>query len=342
MADNGDPFDLGPLTDDDDPPARDAQGRLTREARTYMEENKAVLFVDLLGFSRLTLKWPVLRNEFWLMDRPNREDFLRARLESMGENKLIESYMHFNMAIDDAIEWALLAHSDELKAIAFSDSAFIATDRVYDAIDIAQHIWSRLIEQHIPVRFGIAYGSFLVMRFRSDISLRAETHAAQFAGKAVVWAHAACEQSGLKGFRLFVHPSAAEVLGDPKVGLSEYKQFKTVIELGEAECSEHVASEVMLLNKTHEKLKDILDRQWWRHVQAMHQAAIEDDAPAGAVAHYFATFDALNRMRERFDRPPLHPFDQFPLERKPALDELFTRRPKPSHAAADGAGAGSS
>ena len=174
-----------------------------------------MLYVDLLGFSNLTLKWPVLRDDFWIMDRPNREDFLRVRLESTGSNRLIETYMHFNMAIDDAIEEALLQDT-ELKVIAFSDSAFIATDRVYDAIDIALSIWTRLMREHIPVRFGVAYGSFLVMRFRSDISLRAETHAAQFAGKAVVWAHAACEL-GPEGFRLFIHPSAAEVLGDPHV-----------------------------------------------------------------------------------------------------------------------------
>ena len=83
----------------------------------------------------------------------------------------------------------------------------------------------------------------------------------------------------------------------------------------------------MLLHKTHTKVKDIIDRQWWRCVQTMHQAAIEDGAPDGALAHYLATFDALNRMRARLDRPPLHPLEQFPLERKPALAELF--KPKP-------------
>lgn len=83
-----------------------------------------------------------------------------------------------------------------------------------------------------------------------------------------------------------------------------------------------VASEVMLLHKTHAKVKDIIDRQSWRCVQTMHQAAIEDGAPVGALAHYLSTFDALNRMRALLDGPALHPYEQFPLERKPSIHEL--------------------
>lgn len=88
-----------------------------------------------------------------IMDRPNRGDFLRVRLESTGDNRLIETYMHRNMTIDDAIEETLLQDA-EVKVIAFSDSAFIATDRVYDAVDIAQSIWTRLMRERIQVRFG--------------------------------------------------------------------------------------------------------------------------------------------------------------------------------------------
>jgi hypothetical protein len=91
MADSDDPFDI-PFgdDDDDDPPSKTPDGKLTLAAQTMFEENKAVLFVDLLGFSRLTLKWPVLRDQFWIMDRPNRKDFLRVRLEAAGNNRLIE------------------------------------------------------------------------------------------------------------------------------------------------------------------------------------------------------------------------------------------------------------
>jgi hypothetical protein len=35
------------------------------------------------------------------------------------------------------------------------------------------------------------------------------------------------------------------------------------------------------------------------------------------------TAPALNRMRELLDRPALHPFEEFPLDRKPSLGELF-------------------
>jgi len=34
-------------------------------------------------------------------------------------------------------------------------------------------------------------------------------------------------------------------------------------------------------------------------------------------------------MRALLDRPALHPQEQFPLEQKPSLDELFGKKPKP-------------
>jgi hypothetical protein len=111
--------------------------------------------------------------------------------------------------------------------------------------------------------------------------------------------------------------------------------FKTVLRLAGKEQSEHVASEVMLLHKTHAKVKDIIDRQWWRCVQIMHQSAIEDGAPPGALAHYLATFDSLNRMRALLDRPALHPQEEFPLERKPALGELIGKKQKAPDKPAD-------
>jgi hypothetical protein len=43
-------------------------------------------------------------------------------------------------------------------------------------------------------------------------------------------------------------------------------------------------------------------------------------------AHDGATFDTLNRMRGLFDRPPLDPMEQSPLDRKPALNKLFAKK----------------
>jgi hypothetical protein len=278
------------------------------------------------------LKWPVLEDEFRVLDRPDPEDFLRVRLESVGNNRLIEAYMHFNMAIDETIRWQLLQETP-IRSITFSDSAFIATDSVYDAIDIAKSVWSRLTKVHVPVRCGVAYGSFVILRFRSDLSLRADTHAAQFVGTGAVWAHAACERSGLKGMRVFLHPSAADTLGDPYIsGNSFMKELRhDTMPLGEHEASAHAACEVRQLHeKTHPQIKDIVDRQYWRDVQVMHQTAVNDGAPPDALAHYEATFDALNRMRAAIGRTPLHPMEEFPMERKPTISELKPIKPKAS------------
>jgi hypothetical protein len=76
--------------DEGELPAYNQDGKLTLFAQTTFEEDKAVLFVDLLGFSRLTLKWPVIKDQFWLLDRPSEQDFLRVRLEATGNNRLRE------------------------------------------------------------------------------------------------------------------------------------------------------------------------------------------------------------------------------------------------------------
>ena len=59
---------------------------------------------------------------------------------------------------------------------------------------------------------GMASGSFAALRFRSDISTDNGDHAAQFLGTAVVRAYQA-ERCGLKGLRVFVHPSIGPLRG---------------------------------------------------------------------------------------------------------------------------------
>jgi hypothetical protein len=97
--------------------------------RYYDPDQKAVLFVDLLGFGALTESCVVDSEVFAVLDRPNENDFLRVRWESIEMNRLVWNYMHFNMAVDGAITEALLTDT-KVTAITFSDSAFIATDSV--------------------------------------------------------------------------------------------------------------------------------------------------------------------------------------------------------------------
>ena len=131
-------------------------------------------------------------------------------------------------------------------------------------------------------------GTFVILRFRSDLSLRADTHAAQFVGTGVLWAHAACERSGLKGLRVFIHPSAAKRLGPPQFG-DPPMLAAHFMALAPDEPSEHVAvGGRPLPPRPHAKMKDIIHREFWRFVQIMHEEAVATGAPERVLAHYAA------------------------------------------------------
>lgn len=262
-----------------------------------MADEKAVLFVDMLGFANLTEQCSVDVDDFAELDRPNPNDFLTVRFESVGNNKLIEHYTKFNMAVDAAVDWELLSVK-QLTAIAFSDSAFIAVESVHTAISVGKSIMTRLMRERIPVRVGVAFGSFLVLRFRSDLSLRAGTHAAQFVGTGVVWSHAAAEESGIKGMRLLVHKSAAEKVNDGEFVPQAPELAHRILPLVAIEQNNRagVVCEISHLNSG----RNNWDEELWADVQAMRK-----DAPERAQSHYVATLDSITRMRAQLGREPL-------------------------------------
>ena len=63
-----------------------------------------VLFVDLLGFASLTEENQVNEADFEPHDHPETDDFLTASLE--GESPLVETYVRFQVAIQQAVAFA--------------------------------------------------------------------------------------------------------------------------------------------------------------------------------------------------------------------------------------------
>ena len=104
-----------------------------------------------------------------------------------------------------------------MTAITFSDSVFIATNHLFEATTFAANLAQSTLSQKIPVRMGIAFGSFAALRFRSDVSADGGDHAAQFLGTAVVRAYQA-ENVGSRacGFS-FIHQSSHYLLTRPTV-----------------------------------------------------------------------------------------------------------------------------
>lgn len=249
--------------------------------------NKVVLFADILGFTALTESYPLDVDRCRLGDRP-----LAYQLNDIFElsrNELAHTFSGFHSSLRGVLSLARMSHP--LTAITFSDSVFVATTHAYEAANIAINLLHALLPRRIPIRMGIAYGTFAALRFRSDITADSGDHASQFLGTAIVRAHAA-EACGVKGLRILLHPSVTPLLDDinhnpvPIDGRSHPLRY--------LECSEK--EQLNKANVLHEidywHLPPTKEAEGWRGLQDMW-----NKSPLSEVAHYEATAEAINRMR---------------------------------------------
>lgn len=86
----------------------------------------------------------------------------------------------------------------------FSDSAFIAFEHPIDGLVFCQRVMRKMIRGGVPVRMGVAHGSFKPLRFKTDLARDITLHSSYFLGSGVVKAHAA-ESSGVSGLRILLH-----------------------------------------------------------------------------------------------------------------------------------------
>ena len=258
-------------------------------------DNKVVLFADILGFAALTESYPLDVDRCRVGDRPLAYQF--GEIFEVSRNELAHTFSGFHSSLRGVLSFARLDHP--LTAITFSDSVFIATTHAYEAVNVAIDLLHTLLPLKIPVRMGIAYGTFAALRFRSDITVDSGDHAAQFLGTAVVRAHAA-ETCGIKGLRILLHPSVMPLLDDirhnpaPAEGRSH--------PLRHLECSdrERLNKAGILHEIDYWRLIPTKEAKAWRGLQDMW-----NNAPPSEVEHYVATAEAINRMRIAQGHEPL-------------------------------------
>lgn len=254
-------------------------------------QRKVVLFADLLGFAALTEKHQLdvqsLRNS-------DRLDVMFADAFK-APNPLTHAFTEFHRAIKWALQISQMKHAST--AITFSDSAFIATTLLHEAVGIAVYLMHSLLRSGVPMRIGIGSGSFEAVRFRSDITFDGGDHAAHFLGNGVVRAHAT-ESSGIKGCRILLHPSAVTLLDDPAhnppIPASEHVMH---LECAANEC-ENKAGVRREVN--YWSLGPTDERNAWRALQEMW-----DGSPEAQHHHYWATAEAINRMRMARGEAPI-------------------------------------
>ena len=173
------------------------------------DHHRVVVFADMLGFSHLTEAHPVESDLFEELQRPSALEFLRATLEEMDASPLSERFIRFHLILQEAVRHA--RQTADGASIAFSDCAFYATATLANAFSYSIELVQACLASRIPLRVGIAWGEFLVVRSRSDIGMANQDYAMQFLGSGVTRAHAA-EHCGVKGIRILLHPSLYPIL----------------------------------------------------------------------------------------------------------------------------------
>jgi hypothetical protein len=256
-------------------------------------DNKVVLFVDMLGFAELTEAYPLDIHLMQAYERPF--SLSMDTLLGLQDNLLAKAFTSFHYSLKATTDLAKMRHP--LTAITFSDSAFIATTHLFEAANVAESLLQALLRQHVPVRIGIAHGSFAAIRFRSDVTVEGGDHAAHFLGTGVVRSHAT-EICGIKGLRILLHPSVLPLLNDPVHNpLLPAKERVRYIECSAAESSNTVGVRYEI---DYWRFGATAENEAWHALQDMWDAA-----PQFALKHYQATAEAIIRMRMGQGEPPL-------------------------------------
>lgn len=267
---------------------------------------RIVLFVDMLGFAALTEAYPIDVGMLNAYERPS-----SASLEMIfgtPKNPLTEAFHGFHSALRWAIDMANMRRP--VTAITFSDSAFVAFTHLIDAATLAVDFERSMLSQRIPVRIGIAFGSFAALRFGSDVTAEGGDHASEFLGTAVVRAYQA-ERCGIKGLRVFLHPSVHPLLEEPIHNPAEPPVSRHAIRPLECPVLEQANPTAVRYELDYWDTAPTKEASAWRGLQEMW-----DKAPDSALEHYQATAEAINRMRIGLGEAPLPNFRRRTLPKR--------------------------
>jgi hypothetical protein len=245
-------------------------------------ETTFILFVDMLGFAAL------VEAEGDELDELS-PIFTNVELysPSSAESLLGYRFINFHRCLNQA-----RVRLQELGAgtgIVFSDSAFFRLDSLVQAIDFARTLMFELVTCEIPVRMGLARGSYRMLRFLTDSSAHVSFHMSQFLGTGIVHAYQA-ERCGVAGLRILLHPNLDSLLD---------RTDSRVIQV----VSKHATSPVVTFavnyldsneSSSGPDYDDCIQFDGLRNMIALADEAFH--------YHYLETFSAWNRMRAQLGR----------------------------------------
>jgi hypothetical protein len=155
-----------------------------------------------------------------------------------------------------------------------------------DAVATAARMMRAFIKAEVPVRIGVGFGTYMLLRFNAPAETHAATYTSQFLGTAVVHASEA-RSSSTKGLRILLHESASPLAAEEDL---DPPQVLPLPAGGGAWAEVNYASP----GDAH------LDEELVSVLRRMNEAAGADAGP-----HYTATFEAFNAMRAARGRSPL-------------------------------------
>lgn len=263
-------------------------------------EDKIVIFLDILGFADLTLDNELDTEAIKDKNGPILKQFDRIFSDRGISNKLTEIFSSFHSSLEGGLNLARL--NCHFTSITFSDSAFIVTANLNDAVSVINNLMCSFLRYGVPVRAGIALGTFEAIRFKSDIMPDFGEHASHFLGSGVVQA-CRTESCGINGMRILIHPSI-ETLFETIYTNSLFLQDCDNSEIGN---SLGVKKEINYwdYNATDEKTA-------WKMFQKMWK-----EAPGRAKKHYEATANSIQKMRSTKGYPLIKNLKRVSISRKP-------------------------
>ncbi|MGD0326184.1 MAG: hypothetical protein ABSD45_20875 [Terriglobia bacterium] len=250
-----------------------------------------ILFVDMLGFAALVEKEG---------DQLNQLSPIFTNVElyspSPSESLLGHRFVNFHRCLNQAR--VRLQELGAGTAIVFSDSAFLRTDGIENAVHIARTLMFDLVTSEVPVRMGLARGSYRMLRFLTDSSARVSFHMSQFLGTGVVRAYET-ERSGVPGLRILLHPALEPLLDKDALRIIPVEPS--------GKLRLDVRSEVNYLEKKNDlglgpDYDDCIQFDCLRWMAGVTEEQFQ--------YHYIGTFKAWNVMRAQLGRAP-YPWEKF-------------------------------
>jgi hypothetical protein len=177
----------------------------------------------------------------------------------------------------------------------FSDCAFLVYDSPLQAAMSSTELMRRFLTMTVPVRMGLALGTWHAQRFSFDSGNSLTITRAVFYGTGVVRATYTEKKAG-KGCRIFVHSS----LNDEALAQIRNNNIR-ILNTPEASPEARLELNYLHPNEGLDEMAMDMDVRLLKGFHAMH-ARLTTPIHPDVERQYTDTFDAINRMRQQLRR----------------------------------------